>query len=137
MKKRILSAVILLSLLLIALCSCQNANDDSFTVEYVGQVSIFNPTMFIAGTYKGESMKVDIRAFKDFADCDISTLEYLAKANVKFSATEDGFTRIEGGIRLTMTDTGNNEHVVEIKEGSRFTVAEKTADGVLLEFPDQ
>ena len=136
MKKRSVTIFLLFCLMLVFFSACKGPADDSFTVDYAGQVSIFNPTLFIAGKYKGETMKVDVRSFKDFADFDYSTLEYIDGENAVFSGTEDGLTKIEGGIRLTMADTSGKKHVVEIKNGSRFKVAEKTADGVLLVFPD-
>lgn len=132
-KIRITAVLLLLCLLLAGLSACGPA-DDSFTVEYVGQPSMFNAQMFMGGKYKGQSLKVDIRAFKDLES--ISNFEYLDGEKVTFSGTAEGYLSISGGIRITAVDKDGKEHTFDIKSGSRFAVAEKTEDDIRLVLPE-
>ena len=120
MKTRIVALGLVLCLTMTLLCACGSKEaDHTFTVDYVAMAGVTRTVIIIVGQHQNKTAKMDAGSFKD---CTLISVEYLAGEGATMSGTEDGYLKIDDGVRLTLRDAEGATHTVDVKEGSVFTL---------------
>ena len=126
MKTRITLTALLLVAVISILCACGSKKvDNTFTVDYVAMAGVVKPVIVIVGQHQNKTVKMDAGSFKD---CTLISAEYLAGEGATMSGTEDGYLKVDEGMRITLKDANGTTKTVDVKEGSVFTL-DTSVDG--------